>query len=128
MVAMSALRSAAAVFAARLSPLRSGHHVSRLLTRASPRAEQVAVRWGHGKKLFVVQPSTFYDTRFLKLLVKQSWLTSQRAMNQSTGSTIRRAFKEASHQMKIRGDGPWYQVNTVDKGLIDHAPKSSPDY
>ncbi|XP_055993438.1 NADH dehydrogenase [ubiquinone] 1 beta subcomplex subunit 5, mitochondrial-like [Sorex fumeus] len=34
---------------------------------------------------------------------------------------------EVRKLMRERGDGPWYQYPTIDKALIDHSPKASPD-
>uniref|UniRef100_A0A5F9DKT9 NADH dehydrogenase [ubiquinone] 1 beta subcomplex subunit 5, mitochondrial n=1 Tax=Oryctolagus cuniculus TaxID=9986 RepID=A0A5F9DKT9_RABIT len=34
---------------------------------------------------------------------------------------------EVRRLMRERGDGPWYQYVTIDKALIDHSPKATPD-
>ncbi|XP_021569293.1 NADH dehydrogenase [ubiquinone] 1 beta subcomplex subunit 5, mitochondrial isoform X2 [Carlito syrichta] len=40
---------------------------------------------------------------------------------------LRLKEREVRRLMRQRGDGPWYQYPTIDKALIDHSPKASPD-
>ncbi|XP_040284205.1 NADH dehydrogenase [ubiquinone] 1 beta subcomplex subunit 5, mitochondrial [Bufo bufo] len=69
MAGMSLLRSAAASLVSRLQPVQRGVLGRRALLGSAPPPAAVPVRFeSHGKKLFVVAPSTYYDKRFLKLL------------------------------------------------------------
>ncbi|KAG8581314.1 hypothetical protein GDO81_007627 [Engystomops pustulosus] len=77
MAGMSLLRSAAASLVSRLQPVQRAVLGRSGLLRRAPPAAKVPVRYGsHGKRLFVITPSTYYDKRFLQLCKFYALLTA----------------------------------------------------
>ncbi|XP_003894848.1 NADH dehydrogenase [ubiquinone] 1 beta subcomplex subunit 5, mitochondrial isoform X1 [Papio anubis] len=188
MAGMSLLRRVSVTAVAALSGRSLGTRLGfgGFLTRGFPKAvAPVRHSGGHGKRLFVVKASKFYDSRFLKLLrfyialtgipvviiitlvnvfigeaelaeipegyIPEHWeyykhpISRWIARNffdspekiyeksmavlqiEAEKAELRLKELEVRRLMRMRGDGPWYYYETIDKELIDHSPKATPD-
>ncbi|XP_073531063.1 NADH dehydrogenase [ubiquinone] 1 beta subcomplex subunit 5, mitochondrial isoform X2 [Phyllobates terribilis] len=129
MAAMSLLRSVASSLVSRVQPAQRG-----VLGRSGPGRRvlpAVPVRFeSHGKKLFVVTPSTYYDKRFLKLWKFYTLLT---AIPAGIAIALINIFVGPGELVEIPEDyvpEPWeYYQHPITRFLAHHVyPDYQPKY
>ncbi|KAB0406068.1 hypothetical protein E2I00_009591 [Balaenoptera physalus] len=160
MAAMSLLQRVSVSAVAALSGRRLDARLvfGGFLTRDFPKTVAPVRHSGdHGKRLFIIKPSGFYDRREAELAeipegyTPEHWEYFKHPISRWIARTffdspeknyertmailqieaekaeLRLKELEVRSLMRVRGDGPWYQYLTIDKTLIDHSPKATPD-